>query len=306
MRRLSLLALFASTISGLTAALVAEDRTPKAGQVIEYEIAKGVTMEFCWIPPGKAQLGSPKAERQVVWEEIRKDDKDEPDWLQSEAEEMRGEYMSKGFWLARYPVTQQEWMAVMDGHNPSSFHKGGPARDKVPADTSRFPVENVSWKDCQAFLEKLNAHSAVADLERVFSKRGKFVLPHEDEWEYACRGGKGNHQAYYFGNELNGRQANCDGTRPFGTPTHGPRLRRTSEVGSYDSKCPHPWGLCDIHGNIFQWCENRYNSGPENNRVARGGCWAYPAASSRAARRYGASPDHRASIAGCRVCFRPD
>ena len=75
-------------------------------------------------------------------------------------------------------------------------------------------MERVSWNDCQKFLEKVNKRIGV---ENVFGKAGQFKLPHEDQWEYACRGGKGNKQPFYFGNELNGTQANCNGKSPYGT-----------------------------------------------------------------------------------------
>jgi formylglycine-generating enzyme len=281
-------------------------REPTPGEERDYEIARGVKMKFCWIPPGRAQLGSPKAERDAVWEQIKKDYKEEPEWLQSEAEEKRGEYRSKGFWLGKYPVTQGEWLAVMEVKNPSRFCKDGDGKDKVPEDTSRFPVEQVSAEDAEKFLEKLNGRVGREELVRTFGTRGKFVLPHEDEWEYACRGGKGNRQPYYFGNELNGKQANCNGTVPFGTETKGPYLERTTEVGSYARDYPHPWGLCDMHGNVYQWCQNNYNNDPKIGRVVRGGSWSSGADGCRAAHYNGRSPAYRNYYLGCRVCFRLD
>ena len=192
-----------------------------------YALAAGVFMEFCYIPKGKATLGSPK------------EDKERFD------NETEHEYEEKaGFWLGKYAVTQGEWVGVM-GENPS---------DRVPteatvkkagiADTDRFPVENVSRDDIcgklgaggdDTFLGKLNARAGVA---KAFGGKAKFVLPHEDRWEYACRGGKGNKQAYYWGNELTKEVANVG------------FVRRTTVVGSYEKAAPHPWGLCDMIGNV--------------------------------------------------------
>ncbi len=83
----------------------------------------------------------------------------------------------------------------MMGTNPSMFNGKNPNSVKG-LDTSRFPVEMVSWDDCQAFVEKLN--EKVGEAEKVFGGKVRFALPHEDEWEYACRGGLGNGQAFYF------------------------------------------------------------------------------------------------------------
>ncbi len=283
---------------------------PKPGEERSFEIARGVRMKFCWVPPGRAQLGSPKAERDAVLKQIK--EKEEPWWLQAEAEEKRGEYRSKGFWLGKYPVTQGEWLAVMGGTNPSWFCKDGGGKNQVPEDTSRFPVEQVAAKkasaddDCLNFLARLNDRATAEELVRIFGKRGKFVLPHEDEWEYACRGGKGNRQPYYFGSELNGKQANCKGNFPFGTETKGLYLARTTAVGEYEKDYPHPWGLCDMHGNVWQWCENSYNEDLENGSVFRGGSWGGAARFCRAAYRDGGPPGDRDGLLGCRVCFRLD
>ena len=124
----------------------AKDR--KGGEEVEFEIADGVKMRFCWIPPGKATLGSPKDERD------RSDD------------EKEHEYAEKvGFWLAKYAVTQAEWTAVM-GTTPFAFHKDGTDADYVKRvkglDTSRFPAERVSWDDSQDFLAKANQRAGIA------------------------------------------------------------------------------------------------------------------------------------------------
>jgi formylglycine-generating enzyme required for sulfatase activity len=94
---------------------------PKPGEEREFEIAKGVKMKFCWIPAGEAQLGSPKSERDAVMKQLVEAKivrvGEVPDWLASEAEEKRGKFHTKGFWLAKYPVTQGEYEAVV-GKNP--------------------------------------------------------------------------------------------------------------------------------------------------------------------------------------------
>jgi formylglycine-generating enzyme required for sulfatase activity len=213
----------------LRAAPLPDQHKPEPGEVVEVEISKRVKMKFYWIPAGEAQLGSPVAEREEVLKQLRsvkavKENEGEPDWLSSEAEQNRGKFTTKGFWLGKYTVTQEQWEAVM-GTNPSFFSKQGGGKDEVKGlDTSRFPAEQVSWDDCQDFLKKLNEKVTIPGA----LGKGRFALPHEDQWEYACRGGKGNKQPFYFGGELNGAQANCDGNTPFGTATKGAYLERTN------------------------------------------------------------------------------
>ena len=225
----------------------------KPGEEVQFPLPGGLKMTFCWIPPGTATLGSPGSEQE------RSDN------------EKEHSYTTKGFWLGKNPVTQAEWQALT-GKNPSHFTKGSGGADKVKGfDTTRFPVEQVSWDmicDSGGLLERFNA---VGGVEQVFGKVGKFALPHEDAWEYACRGGLGNKRPFYWGNELNGTQANMNGNYPYGTTTKGPYLVRPTPVGSYAAKFPHPWGLCDMHGNVLEWCENLYEQ--TISRVLRGGSW---------------------------------
>ncbi|HEV3438037.1 MAG TPA: formylglycine-generating enzyme family protein [Gemmata sp.] len=279
------------------------EKDPKAGEVRKFEIAPNVFMDFCYIPAGEGQLGSPKAEQDYITKEFH--DGVRPDYLDDETEEKRGKFKMHEFWLGKYPVTQEEWKIVMGG-NPSLFQPDGKGKDKLQKDkiseTSRFPVEQVSWSDCQKFVEMVNTRGGVV---KVFGKAGQFALPHEDEWEYACRGGKGNKQAFYFGNELNGSQANCDGNFPYGMDKKGTYKERTTEVGSYAKDWPHPWGLCDMHGNVWQWCENRYERSM-TGRVVHGGSWISRAKSCRIANRSGISPDDYFNDLGFRVCFRLD
>ncbi|WP_020473421.1 formylglycine-generating enzyme family protein [Zavarzinella formosa] len=234
---------------------------PKPGEEREFEIFKEVKMRFCWIPAGKATLGSPTEEK-----ERRKDEKEH-------------DFETKGFWLGKYEVTQGEYEGVT-GDNPSKYKR------------ARLPVNSVSWEDCQTFIEKCGG------------KGMKLKLPHEDEWEYACRGGKGNKQAFYWGDVLNGDKANQDGTLPYGTTTKGEYLKKTTEVGSYEKAAPHPWGLCDMSGNVFEWCENLHGIG-SSFRVSRGGSWVYDAEFCRSAFRLRDDPTIRLNDLGFRLALVP-
>jgi formylglycine-generating enzyme required for sulfatase activity len=158
-------------------------------------------------------------------------------------------------------------------------------------------------EDSQRFIDQLNARTNAV---RMFSKSGRFVLPHEDEWEYACRGGKGNKQPFYFGTQINGLEANMKGTSPYGTMTKGPFLNHTSEVGNYFKVAPHPWGLCDMHGNVWEWCALT-TSNPMNVRVFRGGCYGDEGERCRAANRgFPETTTIKYMNIGFRVCFRPN
>ncbi len=279
-------------------------KAPTADEARDIEIADSVKMTFCWIPSGECQLGSPKAEQDYITQTLFKGKR--PTWLDDETEAKRGKYKTNGFWMGKYTVTQAEWIAVM-GSNPSHFDW---KKDNTNGlDTSRFPVENVSWdmicgKDGKGgFLEKVNAHGGI---RKAFGKAGTFALPHEDAWEYACRGGLGNTRAFYWGDQLNGTEANCEGNVPYGTATKGDSLGRTCAVdftneGKYK---PHPWGLMHMHGNVWQWCEKVYDK--TNVYVICGGSWYDSGHRSRAARRSGSTPDYLNEGIGFRLVIRLD
>jgi formylglycine-generating enzyme required for sulfatase activity len=216
--------------------------------------------------------------------------------------------IERDFRLGIFPVTQGQWRAVT-GDNRSYFSHNGYGKDKVTnlsdAELQDFPVEQVSWYDVQEFLRKLNERE----------KNSGFVcrLPTEAEWEYACRGGalsSGDGMSpeecsfdYYFAQPINSfssLQANFDGNFPYGGADVGPYLKRTSKVGSYE---PNRLGLYDLHGNVWEWCEDLFEGGPD--RVLRGGCWYHRGARCRAAVRYRSEPSRRISYLGFRLAQVP-
>ena len=244
------------------------------GEEREFEIYDGVRMIFCWIPPGEAPLGMPAGE---LAELMKIPPENRPERLDTETEAVRGKYKTAGFWLGKHEVTQATWLAVMGEQGNFSSNPG-----------PRLPVENVSWNDCQNFIAKC----------RVSGVR----LPHENEWEYACRGGLGNQRAYYWGNALKGDKANCDGNHPYGTLEKGPNPEKTTEVGSYEKIAPHPWGLCDMHGNVWEWCENAESS-DDPEKVFRGGSWINGPADCRAARRNKFPSTEHSNVVGFRLAL---
>jgi formylglycine-generating enzyme required for sulfatase activity len=189
------------------------------------------------------------------------------------------------FEIAVHDVTQAQWEAVM-GDNPSHHapERVGAGKDISDEELKLFPVDNVSWDDAQAFIDKLN------EKERV---RGyMYRLPTEAEWEYACRGGATSEEecSYNFyldkpTNDLSSEQANFNGHTPAGNAPKGQYLGRPTRVGAYP---PNKLGLCDMHGNLWQWCADPIQGG--SLRMSRGGNWFSPGATLRAAYRGNTHP----------------
>lgn len=189
--------------------------------------------------------------------------------------------LTRFFYMQTTEVTQGQWQKVM-GSNPSYF--------KNCADC---PVEQVSWNDCQEFIQRLNSLDP-----------GKgYRLPTEAEWEYACRAGSDT--PYYWGSESGiGSHAWYDGNS--GNKTH-PVAQKT----------PNAWGLYDMSGNVWEWCSDWYGSnfyanspnndpvGPDTGsfRVLRGGSWNLNAGHCRSAFRNWSNPDYRFYHLGFRVVF---
>jgi formylglycine-generating enzyme required for sulfatase activity/tRNA A-37 threonylcarbamoyl transferase component Bud32 len=210
--------------------------------------------------------------------------------------------IKEDFEIAVHDVTQGQWQAIM-GNNPSWFSRKGKSRNSVldisDEELKLFPVENVSWDDAQEFIKKLN--------EKERDRGYLYRLPSEAEWEYACRGGATSEEAcsYHFyldkpTNDLSSEQANFNGHFPAGKAPKGPYLARPTRVGAYP---PNKLGLCDMHGNVWQFCDDLAPKG--SGRVCRGGCWSIGGAYCRAAIRGGYPPTSRDCDHGFRLARVP-
>jgi formylglycine-generating enzyme required for sulfatase activity len=194
----------------------------------------------------------------------------------------------KPFYLGKFEVTQAQYQAIM-GNNPSSF-KG-----------ANLPVEQVSWNDAVKFCQRLS------------QKTGRtYRLPSEAEWEYAARAGTST--AFCFGETITTDLANYNGSSSYGSAPKGQNRQETTDVGSFP---PNNFGLYDLHGNVWEWCQDtfqeNYNGAPADGSartdkngdrsptVLRGGSWYDGSEDSRSAARYGDNPDKRDDDFGFRV-----
>jgi formylglycine-generating enzyme required for sulfatase activity len=288
-------------------------KTPaQGGKKLPKEITNSIGMKLVLIPAGKFKMGSPKAEQADVLKTIT-DKELRPvvtDWLKAESPQHEVE-ITRPFYLGVYEVTQKQYRTVM-GKNPSWFSlaRGGKVKLQGVDSTDDFPVESVSWDDAQAFLKKLSA------LQQEKAQRRRYRLPTEAEWEYACRGGAAGSTAFHYGNSLSSRQANFEGNYPHGGAAKGPNLERTCKVGSYK---PNAWGLYDMHGNVYEWCEDwfdevYYASKPRrdppgplegSDRVLRGGSWGDDGWVCRSAYRWRSGPKSGDASKGFRAILVP-
>ncbi|WP_227657607.1 formylglycine-generating enzyme family protein [Candidatus Magnetaquicoccus inordinatus] len=215
-------------------------------------------MEFVWVPGGEYEMGNLFAGGFGNEKPVH-------------------EVSLNGFWLGRFPVIQEEWIALM-GENPPAYREG-----------ERLPVEQVSWEDAQAFIDRLNEE-----------EEGRFRLPTEAEWEYAARSG-GKKEEYAGGKEVNEVAWHSQNSAGSSHPVGG--------------KEPNGLGLYDMSGNVLEWCsdwfdEEYYKKIPAANpkgpakgtyRVLRGGSWdSAPNYVRTSARNYW-EPDNRDFYTGFRV-----
>jgi formylglycine-generating enzyme required for sulfatase activity len=178
------------------------------------------------------------------------------------------------FYMGKYQVTQAEYEDIM-GKNPSYFK--GPD----------LPVECVSWHDAAEYCNRLSQREGLTPAYRGSGETitcdwnaNGYRLPTEAEWEYACRAGMTT--PFNTGNNITTSQANYNGDYPYNKNATGIYRVAPTPVGSFD---PNPWGLYDMHGNVWEWCWNwyeSYSSGAQTNphgsafgtvRVMRGGSW---------------------------------
>lgn len=248
-------------------------------------------IRVCWCPPGDYLMGSPA---------------DEPGRRADEAQvEVT---LTRGFWVGKFEATQGEWSRI-----------AGPWPDRPP--TARFgegpdlPMYWVSFDQAEGFCARL---TALARGSGALPADWSFRIPTEAQWEYACRAGTTTASA--FGEVLRPRDANY----AVDPPPRGRAEEATGQAAPVGSYPPNPWGICDMHGNVWEWCRDYFHRsrpggvdpdlsavpGMQNrdgsySRVRRGGAWIEEVAFCRSAARLPYEPHRGSDHIGFRVAVVP-
>ena len=246
-------------------------------------LGEAIPLQMLQIPEGPFTMGSAE---------------DEPE---REDDEIQHEVNVPSFFMARYPVTQAQWRAVAAMPQEKRELKPDPSGFKG----DNRPVERVSWYDAVEFCDRLSTHT-----------NRQYRLPSEAEWEYACRAGTTT--PFHFGKTLTTEVANYDGNYTYADGSKGEYRRETTPVDSFN--IANPFGLCDMHGNVREWCADYYGSyeqtptdgsafkteNEEASRILRGGSWNFFPRSCRSAYRDYFTPGFADNLIGFRVsCSAP-
>jgi formylglycine-generating enzyme required for sulfatase activity len=242
------------------------NRTQQTGKYYREDLGNKVELEMMLIPAGSFVMGAPETEESS-----------------SDEERPQHEVTLPTFFMGRYPVTQAQWKAVAALPQVNKELETDPSHFKG----DNRPVECVSWYDAVEFCDRLSS----------YTKR-QYRLPSEAEWEYACRAGTTT--PFHFGETITTDLANYDGTDDkdgkwsgsYGRGSKGIYRKETTVVGSF--AVANAFGLCDMHGNVWEWClddwHDNYEGAPtdgspwfgnDNNNyfqkqgiaVLRGGSW---------------------------------
>jgi formylglycine-generating enzyme required for sulfatase activity len=219
-----------------------------------------------------------------------------------------------GFYMGKYEVTQKEWYDVMG----TTVRQQRDKADKswsIYGEGDNYPMYYVRWLEA---VEYCNKRSQKEGLTPAYTISGTNVtwnrnangyrLPTEAEWEYACRAGTVS--PFSTGNNITTNQANYNGNNPYNNNAKGEYRQKTTPIGSFQA---NPWGLYDMHGNVWEWCWDWYGSysstaqtdpagaSSGSSRVRRGGGWLGSAGSVRSANRGYYDPDDRNDDIGFRL-----
>ncbi|MEL4895909.1 formylglycine-generating enzyme family protein [Crocosphaera sp. Alani8] len=254
-------------------------RVKGESQCFKEELGEGNILEMIYIPEGTFLMGSSFTEpgSQIC-------------------EQPQHSVSLKGFFLGKYPITQKQWEIVAQYPKVNRDLEVSPSCFKG----NDRPVESISWEDAMEFCHRLSQHT-----------QHSYGLPSEAQWEYACRGG--TITPFYFGSTLTGDLANYMAKHIYAGESSSFYRQETTSVTSFYS---NPFGLYDLHGNVWEWCadawyptyENAPTSGQprlssqrETRRVLRGGSWDEDAYHCRCASRYAYHPQ---AVGVSRIGFR--
>ena len=257
------------------------------------EADDATSLTMLWMPPGRFWMGSPE-------EEPERRSNEGPQHL----------VQLQGFFLSQTPITQAQWRQVADW-KPNKGERAW--SKKLNPNPSRFngeqrPVEQVSWEDAMEFCHRLSQRTG-----------RHYTLPSEAQWEYACRAGTTT--PFHWGATISTNLANYNGREVYGDGEKGEYRQQTMDVASFPA---NPWGLHDMHGNVWEWCADQwhdnYEGAPEDGRawidegakandlkwrLLRGGSWNNDPWDCRSACRVSGLPGNRYDGIGFRVCCLP-
>ncbi len=230
------------------------------------KLGNDITLDMVFIPGGKFLMGTEDAEIEKLCKEYNEE--------KFRWEKPQHQVTVQPFFMGKYQVTQAQWREIA---NRTDLKKNREL--DLDSDPSRLkgddrPVESVSWEDAVEFCDRLSKYT-----QRLYR------LPSEAEWEYACRAGTTT--PFHFGETITTDLANYDGNKIYSNGVKGVYREKTTEVGSFG--VANNFGLYDIHGNVWEWCQDHwhgnYEGAPINGsawtsnedsndaRVVRGGSW---------------------------------
>jgi formylglycine-generating enzyme required for sulfatase activity/predicted ATPase len=261
------------------------NREEKTARYFSEDLGDGIVLDMVEIPGGSFKMGAAENEQGAF-----------------EREYPQHEVTVSSFFMGKYPITQAQWKAIASRTDLKVERdlNTNPAYFQDFEDSDRRPVERVSWNDAVEFCQRLSKLTG-----------GEYRLPSEAEWEYACRGMKDT--PFHFGKTITGDLANYNANYTYANEPQGQYRAATTPVGQFP---PNSFGLYDLHGNVWEWCEDDWHSGykevltdgsawieSDNNitKITRGGSWCNNPWHCRSACRSSSNRADRSSNYGFRI-----
>jgi formylglycine-generating enzyme required for sulfatase activity len=262
-------------------------KEPKTAQYFKEQLGNNIELDMILVKGGKFLMGSLDTEAES-----------------NDSERPQHPVTIKSFFLGRYPVTQEQWQIVAETYEHVNIKDLNPQPSEFKGD--KRPVGQVNWYEAKEYCDRLAQRT-----------KRPYRLPTEAEWEYACRAG--TNTPFYFGSTLSTKLANYDGNYIYENGSKGEYREQTIAVDHFE--IANAWGLCDMHGNVFEWCADHwhenYDGAPDDGsawlsddadarHIMRGGSWYFYPRYCRSAFRDINYPTNRGSSVGFRVaCAAP-